>query len=292
MKKFFACRVVTFALLFSAFAVNGFAQKSVLPAAMPSDFEARFLESGGLSPKYNSKRLDGNTLYVETKAFESRELKEFFVKISKADKETLYKVFVENNFDLIKYETTDVYITDVITQSISLQAGGKRYSFQSNPNAPFSAVNEKRFGNVLQAIFNLESKYKSEKKEFKLDYVVLKLDSESLKNWVENAKPAELDKNEIATAAFFAKEAVFRDNDNPKYKRDLLPLENYKFQFVPFTDKGVNHVWVNAFCREPGIDWRNNLVAVDDGGSCYFNFKINLNPKNPVTYDLQINGKG
>lgn len=291
-KKFLFWQCFAFAIFFIAFAVQGFAQKSVLPKTMPQDFEVRYLEQGGLSPKFNSIRLDANTLYVEAKAFESPKRNESFAEISETDKESLYKVFVENDFDLIGYETSDVYFTDVIVQSISLRADGKVHRFQSDKNKPFSKINEQRFGNVLQAILSLENKYKNELKEFKLDYSILKMNSETIKIWFKNARSAEMNENELATAKFFAKEIVLNDNDDPKYRHKLSPLKDYKFQFVPFVDdKGTKHVWVNAFCREFNIDWRKDLVLVKDGGSCYFNFKINLDPKRSTTYDFQVNGE-
>ncbi|WP_299316759.1 hypothetical protein [uncultured Maribacter sp.] len=50
---------------------------------------------------------------------------------------------------------------------------------------------------------------------------------------------------------------------------------------------GVKEVWI-IFCSTTASDkWRTNIVAVEDGGNCYFNIKINLNTKK--YYDLDIN---
>lgn len=59
------------------------------------------------------------------------------------------------------------------------------------------------------------------------------------------------------------------------------------FQIVSAIDKkGQNVVWVNAVCQ-PSKNWRKRLMVVDDGGSCYYSFKINLTESN--YFNLQIN---
>jgi len=50
---------------------------------------------------------------------------------------------------------------------------------------------------------------------------------------------------------------------------------------------GVKEVWI-IFCSNTDSDkWRTSIVAVEDGGNCYFNFKVNLYKK--AYYELEIN---
>lgn len=70
---------------------------------------------------------------------------------------------------------------------------------------------------------------------------------------------------------------------------------HYKRQYVPFVDKdGQKKVWINCFCAEQDdnefVNWKKSVVIVDDGGSCFFNFIINLADK--TFYNLEVNGVG
>lgn len=73
-------------------------------------------------------------------------------------------------------------------------------------------------------------------------------------------------------------------------KRDfLIDLTRYKRQYIPvINEKGEKEVWVNCFCSTTGIDWKQNLVFVFDGGNCYFNLVVNLTKKSYC--QLMVNG--
>lgn len=61
----------------------------------------------------------------------------------------------------------------------------------------------------------------------------------------------------------------------------------HQFQIVSAKDsKGQSVVWVNALCDEDKA-WRRMLVFVDDGGNCYYHFKINLTEKR--YYSISLN---
>lgn len=63
----------------------------------------------------------------------------------------------------------------------------------------------------------------------------------------------------------------------------------YKKQLVAVVNsQGEKEVWVNCFCDDFSKPWRNEILSVDDGGSCYFSFKINL--KSRKYYDFSVNG--
>lgn len=67
---------------------------------------------------------------------------------------------------------------------------------------------------------------------------------------------------------------------------------NYHGQYMGA--KGENHknpiLLGNFFCRSMGVDWRHNWVAVDDGGSCFFQFRYDLVTKKLIQFN--VNGRG
>lgn len=75
--------------------------------------------------------------------------------------------------------------------------------------------------------------------------------------------------------------------------REYLSIDlvggGYKRQYVAaINGKGEKEVWVNCLCRESGNTWKTSIIMVDDGGSCYFNLKINLTKGK--YYDFVVNG--
>ena len=79
------------------------------------------------------------------------------------------------------------------------------------------------------------------------------------------------------------------DKDHKQWSIDLKK-RNYRKQLIVVTNKnGQKEVWVNCFCYTWGSDkWKTEILGVDDGGNCYFNFKINLTT---IKYfDLGVNG--
>lgn len=93
----------------------------------------------------------------------------------------------------------------------------------------------------------------------------------------------ELTKEELMEA----NEAYFKciaDN-----KKHLRPAKEYKRQYVPkINSSGQKEIFVNCFCTDFGLDWRKKIITVQDGGNCFFNFRINLKTK--MYYNLSING--
>jgi len=69
---------------------------------------------------------------------------------------------------------------------------------------------------------------------------------------------------------------------------------HYKRQYIPFIDKkGNKKVWINCFCSDFGNDfphWKKTIAIVSDGGSCFFNFLINLSDNS--FSNLEVNGVG
>lgn len=79
------------------------------------------------------------------------------------------------------------------------------------------------------------------------------------------------------------------DKDHKEWRIDLKKY-NYRKQIIAVINKKAEkEVWVNCFCDTWGGDeWKNEIMMVDDGGNCYFNFRINLATK--TFYDLGVNG--
>jgi hypothetical protein len=80
------------------------------------------------------------------------------------------------------------------------------------------------------------------------------------------------------------------DKDHKEWSIDLKK-NNYRKQLIAVTNKkGEKEVWVNCFCHTwDNSNWKTNILLVDDGGNCYFNFKINLATRK--FYDLGVNGE-
>jgi hypothetical protein len=78
-----------------------------------------------------------------------------------------------------------------------------------------------------------------------------------------------------------------KNNPNHPWKIDLKS-NYYRKQLLTVTNKkGEKEVWVNCFCGTYTMNWKSEIVSVEDGAGCYFNFKINLNTK--VYYDFIVN---
>jgi len=72
-------------------------------------------------------------------------------------------------------------------------------------------------------------------------------------------------------------EAKLRDflakSGEPDAAQILFHLDTYKRQYIGFTVGGAKWILVNAFCGDEwkrNGRWREQLVAVLDGGRCYF----------------------
>lgn len=78
------------------------------------------------------------------------------------------------------------------------------------------------------------------------------------------------------------------DNEHKEWGIDLKKY-NYRKQLIIVTNnKSEKEVWVNCFCNiRNNNSWRTDILLVEDGGNCYFNFKINLATKK--FYDFYVN---
>ena len=103
----------------------------------------------------------------------------------------------------------------------------------------------------------------------------------------EKAKPATLTHLEIQEIETLTNKSIVKHNIKTT-KWETIGKIDYKVQLVPvINEKGEKEVWINCFCSDFGHDWRKDIMYVDDGGSCFFNLKINLSTKK--YYDLSVN---
>jgi|SRR5271169_1037639 len=69
----------------------------------------------------------------------------------------------------------------------------------------------------------------------------------------------------------------------------LQDLKNYKCQYVPILNgENQREVWVNCFCQTMDINWKSKIVQIMDGGTCFFNVRINL--AKGSYFNLYVNG--
>ena len=267
-----------------------------LPKEMPAETEMSYSENGGMSPAYKSINISDNTLTIKEKTFKDQTDTIRHSEISVADKTELYQAFVDNKFDLIKNDERGEIVYDAPSSGISIRAGDKNCRVSEGDNFPLSGTNSKHFFTVRDAFNKLEAKYKDSAQEIKQNYAVIKYDKKAHAQIFKNAKYSVLSGDEIVKLDKLIAKAVEEHNAKTNKYQKIENLSEYKFQYIPIqNDKITNgmfekEVWVNAFCNGYDINWKKQIVAVDDGGSCFFNLKINLT--NSTIYDFQVNGMG
>ncbi len=127
------------------------------------------------------------------------------------------------------------------------------------------------------------------------EYTVIEFEKTGWTSLFENAKPTELNHNEIVEIEKIIEERVSKTIKayNRKFK-ELNPNSKnttmFRRQYVPYIlENGDKIVWINFFCYEPENDkWKSEILSFRDGGSCFFNIKVNLTEKK--YYDFYING--
>ena len=120
--------------------------------------------------------------------------------------------------------------------------------------------------------------------DYKESYVVIEYKEKY--NIFKDANPTELSEVEISNLNRILEEAM---SQYDLFKKKKIDLNNYKRQYIPVINKlGEKEVWVNCLCNQSNEIWKKEIIQVLDGGSCYFNLKINLS-KNRY-YDFVING--
>jgi hypothetical protein len=58
---------------------------------------------------------------------------------------------------------------------------------------------------------------------------------------------------------------------------DALADQSHGYrQYAGFIEDGERKIYINAFCDDPGMDWKRNVVFVMDGGACYWQAVYNV----------------
>lgn len=134
------------------------------------------------------------------------------------------------------------------------------------------------------------------------EYTIIEYDQELRFPFKEKMEPVNLSIKEIIEIENVIKEKVLKivalnTKQIDSYKSDSRNKTGFKSsylfrrQYISGVNKnGEKVVWINFFCgdRHANSNWKNSMVIVSDGGSCYFNLKVNLNTKE--IYDIGING--
>jgi len=110
-------------------------------------------------------------------------------------------------------------------------------------------------------------------------------------------KPTSLSANEIDKIEKIIKTEVDKHNKKSSHHYSFIrnPRRYYKQLMAVINSRGEKEVWVNCFCNsddkslnDDNSYWKKGIVSVYDGGSCYFNLRINLTTNR--VYDFRVNG--
>ena len=124
--------------------------------------------------------------------------------------------------------------------------------------------------------------------------VIIPFDKKYSHPFGSSFNPATLTQEDIKTIEdLFVSSVVNYNNSLGKDEigcRIDLHKYSYKKQLVAVESKtGEKIVWVNCLCDFLDSDsWKSEILIIMDGGSCFFNFKINL--ANREAYDFEVNG--
>ena len=135
-----------------------------LPKEMPEDLIISLHNGGGMTRSYKKIRIDGGVLeYSELTG--NREMPgKWSAKIIGEDLARLYKVFVENRFDMIKNDERKGIVHDAGSENISISVRKTRsFHVTYGKNSPLSGNNLLRYQAVSRAIYELVSRYQDRK---------------------------------------------------------------------------------------------------------------------------------
>ena len=139
-----------------------------------------------------------------------------------------------------------------------------------------------------------------------LNINVLKYDSSYKYIFPEAMEIADLTREEITECELLLKayianynvqakkrfEEISKNHPGLKFSLDnfTIELKNYGRQYVAaINNDGEKVVYVNCFCHPSEFDYRDKeLVQVEDGGNCFFNFKVDIKRKR--IFDFRENG--
>ena len=100
----------------------------------------------------------------------------------------------------------------------------------------------------------------------------------------------------LTTSDFYIIDKVLEDaiKDGEFYflkRQDLKDIKKYYRQYVVYLNENNEKcVYINAMCKVDIIPkWKEELIDTSDGGTCYWNLKINLTKR--IYKNLIVNGQ-
>ncbi|SEO96834.1 hypothetical protein SAMN05444671_3853 [Flavobacterium sp. CF108] len=130
--------------------------------------------------------------------------------------------------------------------------------------------------------------------------IVIINSSENIK-WISKKayKPWNPNKSELNIIDSVLEKAVIDKRSLFLKQQSLKELKERYMQYLCYiNDDGDKIVYINSFCKVPTIyhngkekllDWQNEMIDIADGGSCYWNIKINISTQS--YFELMINGE-
>jgi hypothetical protein len=97
---------------------------------------------------------------------------------------------------------------------------------------------------------------------------------------------AQVDALEAALGPFLERAAPRRS----RLRRGEAGLRRYRAQYVGVVRGDRETIFANFFCDDRGVDTRRAIVAVDDGGDCYFT--VEFDPATAEVSSFAVNGEG
>ena len=84
---------------------------------------------------------------------------------------------------------------------------------------------------------------------------------------------------------YLSQNAYLFNRQPPAWER----LDEYQRQYIGLQRGGKQIIYGNYFCDNLGIDWRQKLVIVEDGGDCFFLIEYDLEDSSFIL--LMVNGE-
>jgi len=151
---------------------NPFA-KSELPEKMPENTSFRYSRNGGMAPSWYRVEVKGLQILVEDKDMQKDNADKWSASITLQEKIAIYKIFVENKFDLVENYEPDSITYDAVSEGVYLRAGKVSSNVSYGDNSPLSRINSSRYRAVANAIKELAKKYESVGKSVPENSVVI-----------------------------------------------------------------------------------------------------------------------
>jgi hypothetical protein len=106
----------------------------------------------------------------------------------------------------------------------------------------------------------------------------------------KDSSPANLSGDEVTAIEKLINKQVIIYNRSRHGKYDSVkhPAKYYKQFITVVNSKKEKIVWVNCLCEVIRDRWKKYIPMVNDGGSYYFNLKINLTQN--IVYYFRVNG--